>query len=118
MPLDSHAHLDHVLLILGLLYKTFSSESNDISTLTCSIILGSLEKWWGKADQDAFILALFFNPFICTSLYKKNHPSLIPAGFYSIVKWMWEHIFPGQEHSSELYSATIEYYNGSGCWSD
>src|SRR5258708_38651186 len=86
----SHTHLDHVLITLGLLYKSFAALNDNIDLLTCETIHCSLELRWAKANQDAFILTLFFNPFFCASLFNKKHPSLVPAALYSTIKCMWE----------------------------
>ena len=78
----------------------------------------SLEKQWTKADQDAFILAIFFNPFFHASLFNKRDPSLVPATLYSTIKCMWEQVFPREAQSSELYTATDEYYHATKHWTD
>ncbi|KAL6302503.1 ribonuclease H-like domain-containing protein [Sparassis latifolia] len=56
-----HTRLDHVLLTLANLYRIYSSP--DTEDQVQSKILDSLEKRWKKADQDVFILAVFFNPY-------------------------------------------------------
>src|SRR5260221_4135272 len=114
----SHTRLDHVLITLGLLYKSFAAINDNINPLTRETIHCSLEKRWAKADQDAFILALFFNPFFRASLFNKKHPSLVPAALYSTIKRMWERVFPREARLSELYTATIEYYHATKCWTD
>ncbi|KAF8062590.1 ribonuclease H-like domain-containing protein [Lyophyllum atratum] len=66
----SDTRLDHVLLTLG----NFS-----------------LEKRWDKADQDIFILAVFFNPFIRSHLFQPN--ALTESQLHSIVEAVFKRFF-------------------------
>jgi len=69
----SHTCLDHVLITLGLLYKSFAALNDNIDPLTCETIHCSLEKQWAKADQDAFILTLFHHKtYMGTSLSQRS----------------------------------------------
>ncbi|KDR69467.1 hypothetical protein GALMADRAFT_104095 [Galerina marginata CBS 339.88] len=66
----SHTRLDHVLLMLGNLVRIFTQNTEFDEDLRIGIIK-SLEKRWKKADQDVFIVAVFLNPFIRSSLFNK-----------------------------------------------
>ena len=69
-------------------------------------ILGSLEKHWAKADQEVFILAGFFNPYICTKCF--NHASLTEAGLYQMAKRVYLCIF-GQATDLNFMKAFTDY---------
>ncbi|KAF8062594.1 hypothetical protein FPV67DRAFT_1452392 [Lyophyllum atratum] len=51
----------------------------------------SLEKRWDKADQDIFILAVFFNPFIRSHLFQPN--ALTESQLHSIVEAVFKRFF-------------------------
>ncbi|KAI0349246.1 hypothetical protein OH77DRAFT_1594337, partial [Trametes cingulata] len=62
----SHTRLDHVLLTLGNLYRIYSTDESADGEVRERMLL-RLELRWKKGagkDQDLFILAVFFNPFI------------------------------------------------------
>jgi len=79
----SHTCLDHVLLMLGNLAHIFSQNLEFDEDLHLGI-LASLEKRWKKADQDVFIMAMFLNPFIQSSLL--NKASLTDTHLYAILE--------------------------------
>ena len=58
----AHTRFDHVLLMLGNLFCIYSHPS--LESQIKEWIIGSLEKRWAKADQEVFILAVSFNPYI------------------------------------------------------
>ncbi|CCO34210.1 hypothetical protein BN14_08304 [Rhizoctonia solani AG-1 IB] len=57
----ANTRLHHILITLGRLYQIFDDPSIDPEVRTR--VLASLELRWRKADQDAFILAVFFHPY-------------------------------------------------------
>jgi hypothetical protein len=59
----AHTQLNHVLLMLDNLFCIYLHPS--LESQIKELITGSLEKHWAKADQNVFILAIFFNPYIC-----------------------------------------------------
>ncbi|QRW18642.1 hypothetical protein RhiXN_00048 [Rhizoctonia solani] len=71
--------LDHILVELGRLYYTFSNLGFNPKIREC--VLESLERRWGKADQDPFILARVFRRVFC------------------------------KENDLELYEAFLDYYD-------
>jgi len=64
-------HTRHVLLTLGNLYCIYSTLEFDVEV--CTAILASLKKWWVKADQEVFILAVFLNPYIHHWCFSRWH---------------------------------------------
>lgn len=75
--------LDHVLLTLGLLYKKYADPSIEVEVRDG--IHRSLESRWAKnADHDVFIMAVFLNPFICSRVFRKGNPALVPLALYNM----------------------------------
>ncbi|QRW17960.1 hAT family dimerization protein [Rhizoctonia solani] len=100
--------LDHILVELGRLYYTFSNLGFNPKIREC--VLESLERRWGKADQDPFILAVFLNPFIRARLFSRKNTSLNRSALYGIVKRVFRRVFC-KENDLELYKAFLDYYN-------
>ena len=69
-------------------------------------ILGSLEKRWAKADQEVFILAGFFNPYIRTKCF--NRASLTEAGLYRMAERVYLRIF-GRAADLDFMKAFTDY---------
>lgn len=67
----SATRLDHVLLTIANLYKLFSESTVNPAASAC--ITSSLERRWSKCDQEVFILAVFFNPYIRDQLFGMHH---------------------------------------------
>jgi hypothetical protein len=103
-----HTRLDHVLLTLGNLYRIYN-EMDDTDSETKECIHASLEKRWARADQDAFILAVFFNPYIRADLFNRKIIQFTPAGIYGIVKRMYKRVFR-EDPDFDLHSACMDYY--------
>ncbi|EUC58795.1 hypothetical protein RSOL_279600, partial [Rhizoctonia solani AG-3 Rhs1AP] len=100
--------LDHILIKLGRLYNTFSRLV--FNPKIRETVLASLERRWGKADQDPFILAVFFNPFIRARLFNRKNKLLSRSALYGAVKRVFKHIF-WKENDLELYEAFLDYYD-------
>ncbi|KAJ7702903.1 ribonuclease H-like domain-containing protein, partial [Mycena metata] len=58
-----HCRLDTVLLTLGNLFRIFKNLPAEDATVT-KTLHQSLERRWGKTDQQLMILGVFFNPYI------------------------------------------------------
>ena len=101
-------HLNHVLLTLRNLFCIYNNMEDHASDVKEGI-QASLEKRWVKADQDAFILSIFFNPYICADLFNWKIIQFTPAGIYGIVKHMYEHVFC-KELDFGLHAACMDYY--------
>ncbi|CAE6454793.1 unnamed protein product [Rhizoctonia solani] len=100
--------LDHILVELGRLYHTFSHLGFNPKIREC--VLESLERRWGKADQDPFILAVFLNPFIRARLFSRQNTSLNRSALYGVVKRVFRRVFC-RENDLELYEAFLDYYD-------
>ncbi|KDN35726.1 hypothetical protein RSAG8_11349, partial [Rhizoctonia solani AG-8 WAC10335] len=99
--------LDHILIELGRLYNVFSRLA--FNPKMRDTALESLERRWGKADQDPFILAVFLNPFIRGRLFSRDNTLLNRSGIYGVVKRVFRRIFR-KENDLELYKAFLDYY--------
>lgn len=73
----------------------------------------SLEIRWGKTDQDVFILAVFFNPYVRALLFNPNNPAFCANGLYTIVKRVFERIFKATPDSG-LFEAYVDYFSWRG----
>ncbi|KAG8708307.1 hypothetical protein FRC11_006574 [Ceratobasidium sp. 423] len=73
-------------------------------------VLDSLERRWGKCDQDPFILAVFLNPFIRSRLFNPENSSLNRSSLYGIVKRVFRRIFR-RDTDITLYEAFSDYYS-------
>ncbi|KAG8791459.1 hypothetical protein FRC12_009168 [Ceratobasidium sp. 428] len=99
--------LDHILIELGRLYYVFLHLAFNPKIL--KVVLESLERRWGKADQDSFILAVFLNPFIRGRLFNRENILLNRSALYGIVKRVFRRLFR-RDNDLELYEAFLDYY--------
>ena len=111
-----NTRLDHVLLTLGNLFHIYDN-MDDADHDVKDGIKASLEKRWAKADQDVFILAVFFNPYIRADLFSRKIIQLTPAGMYGIVKRMYKRVFR-EEPEFGLHVACMDYYKCRSEFSD
>jgi hypothetical protein len=63
----TYTRIDHVMLTLGNLYKTYNKP--ELEAPIRERVLSSLELRWAAVDQDVFILAALFHPWICTRAF-------------------------------------------------
>lgn len=105
----AYTRLDHVLLTLGNLYQTYSHP--ELDRAVADKITNSLQKRWGKADQDVFILAVFFNPYIRHNCF--NLPVLTRAHMYDIAARVLKRIF-GLKDDIDFLRAFEDYFDASG----
>lgn len=90
---------DHVLMLLGRLYKVY----NELRSRDCLVtggnneshpvtsIIKSIEKRWAKADQDLFIACLFLNPLIDFQLLNQ---STVPLGvIFGILRRLYSRVY-------------------------
>ncbi|CAE6409198.1 unnamed protein product [Rhizoctonia solani] len=103
--------LHHILITLGRLYQFFNHPSIGPEVRVC--VLASIELRWRKADQDAFILAVFFNPYIRCRLFSPSSPDFCANGLYTVVQRVFERVLQKAPESG-LFEAFMSYYN----WSD
>ena len=101
--------LDHVAVMLGKLYHIFSHQ--DVPDSARTAIHSSLERRWAKSDQDAFIAAVFFNPFYRHHLFNKDEMALKPMGLYSMLKRLFTRVFPDIIFQSGNFMHALEVYS-------
>lgn len=104
----THTRLDHVLLTLGNLYQIYSHP--DLDPAVADKITGSLQKRWAKADQDIFILAVFFNPYIRHNCF--NLSALTRAHMYDIAAQALKRIFDLKD-DLDFLQAFEDYFDSS-----
>ncbi|KAB5588959.1 HAT family dimerization protein [Ceratobasidium theobromae] len=113
----SDTRLDHVVVTMGNLYDIFSKE--EIPEHARTVILESLEKRWAKSDQDAFIAAIYFNPFYKHHLFNPEELALRPLGLYSMLKRLFARVFPDEIlHLGNFLNSNELYASGKGVFSD
>lgn len=107
--------IDQVLLTFGYLtmnYKTMmANDPDNIEGPTA--IISSIEKRWGKADQEVFISAVILNP-----LYQSRPFGMLSflnfAGISNLLKQLWERVFSGDDVPREFYSNLTDYFAENG----
>jgi len=100
----SHARLDHVLITLANLFRIYTNSK--IDTQSRDGILKTLEKRWAKADQDIFILAIFFNPYIRHEIFSPS--ALAERDLFEVVKHVFERVY-NQKSDIHLMTAYTDY---------
>lgn len=91
-------------------------DKEDESVRRC--VKASLEKRWAKTDQEAFILAVFFNPYIRDRLFSGDLSALTRAGILGMLRRMFERVFPKEERQAADFSkAFSEYCDAKGDFS-
>ncbi|KAJ7657920.1 ribonuclease H-like domain-containing protein [Mycena polygramma] len=114
----ANTRLDHVLVTLVVLYHRYNETTTFDHDDHNAVIRASLAKRWKalKHDQDFYILAVFFNPFLRAFFFKDDgHHSLNRMGLYNVVKRLYIRIFQLNNDSavpSTLFSQFLDYYDG------
>ncbi|KAG1804269.1 uncharacterized protein BJ212DRAFT_1284616 [Suillus subaureus] len=67
----------------------------------------SLETCWKKTDQDALIVAIVVNPYVCNSAFDTTHVALTPNGLYAAMKWLYKQFHKGAEPDCGFLSYPI-----------
>ncbi|KAJ7937874.1 ribonuclease H-like domain-containing protein, partial [Mycena leptocephala] len=116
-----NTRLDHVLVTLAVLYHRYSTDTKSFDCAAHNtVICASLAKRWKalKHDQDFYILAVFFNPFLCAFFFNDDDThSLSCVGLYHVVKRVYTRIFQLSDDSavpSALFAQYLDYYDGRG----
>ncbi|KAF8969027.1 ribonuclease H-like domain-containing protein, partial [Flammula alnicola] len=105
----AHTHLDHIFITLANLFCIYTN--GKIDDQSCQGILTSLEKCWVKADQDIFILAVFFNPYIHHEMFS---PSVLPErNLLETVKHIFEQVY-SRKPDIYLMMAFTDYWRKKG----
>lgn len=109
---SGHCRLDHITLTLGNLYRIYSNP--ELNHVMRQKILGSLEKRWAAADQDIFILAVFFNPYVRQPPFSTS--ILTHAQLFNIAKRTYTR-FNQSEPDLDFLKAFVSYYNNEDDYS-
>ncbi|KAJ6516526.1 ribonuclease H-like domain-containing protein [Mycena vitilis] len=104
------AGLDQVLLMLGNLYRIYSS--SDINSRVGNSIRKSLEKRWLVMEREVFILAVFLNPYIRCSAFAVKNAALRPVSLYHIAKKLFARFFD-EEPDLNFHEAFFDYSRDS-----
>lgn len=98
--------LDTVLMTFGFLYMQFSemiSDDFEVNENVCGAVLASLEKRWSKADQELFIAAVIFNPYIGPNVFDAKNREigllLSLSSIQSLARRLYKRFWP--ESSAE-----------------
>ncbi|KAH7869208.1 ribonuclease H-like domain-containing protein, partial [Lentinula edodes] len=107
---------DHVLLTLGNLYRIFGNlpiEDHEVSHHMQTVF----ERRWKNCDQELFILAVFFNPYIRSKCF--NHDTLTQMALMKMAGRIFERL-TGQKFLGDtgFMIAFQDYYSGIGVFSD
>lgn len=106
-------HLDHVLLTLGNLWRIYDA-APDQSVRTC--VHDSLEKRWRVADQEVFILAVFFNPWIRSTAFRQQH--LMKTDLARIAMRVYARVMGKETSGAHFWQACNRYYDKTGRFTD
>lgn len=110
--------LDSVLLCLGNLYRMYSQpafmeQEPEISR----VLLESLEKRWGKCDQEIFILAVFLNPYVRDAAFSSSR-ALSRHGLLGLAIRAFKRFNrTTSEPEPGFTKAFIDYFNQQGSFS-
>lgn len=92
----NNARLDVVLLTLAYIFYIYCDVTYD--TVVRDAIHSSLEKRWKKADQEVFILAILFNPYVRKKCFNRENPLFTEASLWGMVTRCYSRMFPESEH--------------------
>ncbi|KAG5640471.1 hypothetical protein DXG03_008547 [Asterophora parasitica] len=95
---SDNACLDIVVITLVNLCQIYLDPACQFDPAIASAVLASLKKWWANCDQPIFILAIVFNPYICTSFFRAHQPIGKP--------------------DDDFHSKFMKYTRRAGDWSD
>jgi hypothetical protein len=103
---------DQVALMLANLYFVFMDDAIEVEVRDG--IHHSLEKRWANSDQEVFILAIFFNPYIRGTCFRLDNPYLNQMGLYNMAKRLYQRIFSttGTFIDLDFHDAFFDYYHG------
>jgi hypothetical protein len=107
--------LDTVAITLANLYRIFSNEKLDINIRRS--VLRSLEKRWAKQDQDVFILAIIFNPWIRVSAFAQDSEYRQAGKVAELASAVYTRLFKVSP-DLQFKFAIGAYIHRLECWSD
>jgi hypothetical protein len=111
----NYTRLDHVLLTLGNLYKTYSTMT--LEQPIRDSVINSLEKRWAAADQDIFILSLLFHPWIRGRCFT-NRAGLSRMDLFNMAERVFQRVFEEEPDYFLFMSEFTEFLDCKGRFSD
>jgi hypothetical protein len=123
---QANTHCDHVLILLGQLYRIYvdirnkdrssadAADEDDDHPITT--IINSIEKRWSKADQDLFVACVFLNPFIKISLFNPQMMTL--AILLGIRCRLYTRVFSVNDCPREFMTEIFNYAHNKGIYSE
>ncbi|KIM66585.1 hypothetical protein SCLCIDRAFT_109864, partial [Scleroderma citrinum Foug A] len=107
---------DEVLIMFGFLTLTYTEMLKGVSgedEVMITAIMHSLEKHWGKVDQEVFVAAVILNPMYKTRPFFRNC-KFTHAGIYLLLIKLWKHFYCGMDPPVELQREMMDYLQGVG----
>jgi hypothetical protein len=116
MTQGARGSLSYVALTIANLYRTYLyDDSLNEDVQRC--IIDSIEKRWGKTDQDSMLLAVILNPYIRHTLFKQRSGYYALIDVHRLLERMWKRFFP-EPCDPSFFRAVGMYYRRQGKWSD
>lgn len=114
--------LDQVLLTFGSLYMHYTKElsaTDSVEKLVRYALLSSIEKCWGKSDQEVFIAAVVLNPFIKLKPFQRTMRTsfLTIAGINDLLSCLYSCFFSDPLDPSKLLFNIQDYMYNKGIFS-
>ena len=102
--------------MFGFLTLTYTEMLKGVSgedEVMITAIMHSLEKHWGKVDQEVFVAAVILNPMYKTRPFSRNC-KFAHAGIYLLLIKLWKHFYCGMDPPVELQREMMDYLQGVG----
>jgi hypothetical protein len=114
----SFCRLDTVLLTFGYLVMQYTQmmETDNTDSEGCHAIINSIEKRWGKADQELFIAAVLLNPYYWSVPFSPLR-FLSYAGIDVLLDRLWVRVFR-KPVPLEFNAHVREYLTNTGIYVD
>lgn len=103
----AHTRPDHVLLTLANLFRIYTAPH--LERVIRSRVTESLERRWRAADQDVFILTVFFNPYIRGRCF--NRAALTMNTLINMARRTFKRFF-GVDTNGDFIRGLTDYANG------
>ncbi|RXW18608.1 hypothetical protein EST38_g7244 [Candolleomyces aberdarensis] len=110
--------LDHVLLTLGNIFNFFRNEDDsELGNVDVKKAMeSSIERRWGKTDQELFILATFLNPYIRARFFNTDHLNFM--SLFHMARRVFQRLTKTDlANDPDFFSAFTDYFNDSGDFS-
>jgi hypothetical protein len=112
----SFCRLDQVLLTFGFLVMQYQAMTDVEDHAGCLAIIESVEKRWGKSDQEIFIAAVLLNPFYQSAPFAPLH-FLNNAGIHALLNRLWLRFYSSQP-PPDFHTQINDYFRGIGMFNN